>query len=126
MIKKELSKIELNRLVEMIQSANLSFLLWAWASCPFLEPLWDIEEKLTGETDRTTRLQIYRDFFLKVIRPNYLFLFEDSALDKDKKEKLLQTQENYKSFFETLSNIILRRKSSILCKQINVDRKSVV
>ena len=105
-------------LKEIIQSSNLNFLLGAGLSRPFLPILNDIEMRLTDEKNETKRIGIYKEYFEKIMLPN-LYIIEDS-FETRTESNFRATYENYKKFFEIVSLILLRRKSTILSKQANI------
>lgn len=105
-------------LKEIIQSSNMNFLVGAGISTPFLPLLGDIETKLTAEKDEAKRVQIYREYFQKVIVPNLEVMHD--PVHGSSNATFQETLKNYKTFFELISLILLARKSTILSKQVSV------
>lgn len=103
---------------EMLQSANLNFLIGAGLSTPYLPLLGDIETRLTAEPDESSRIPIYKEYFEKVMVPNLRVI--QGNIPAGEKSKCDEVHKNYKTFFELLSKILLRRKSTILSKQANI------
>lgn len=103
---------------EIIQSSNLNFLFGAGLSTPFLPLLNDIEKNLTKEVTEEKRIPIYREYFEKIMLPNLKIIDELTGLAGNKDFE--ETYKNYKTFFEIISLVLLRRKSTILSKQANI------
>lgn len=103
---------------EIIQSSNLNFLFGAGLSTPFLPLLNDIETRLTKENDTAKKVPIYREYFEKIMIPNLSIV--DNSIDKSETSNFQKTYKNYKKFFELISLILLKRKSTILSKQANI------
>lgn len=103
---------------EIIESSNVNFLIGAGASSPFLPLLNDVEQRLTSEKNEAKRIPIYKEYFEKVMCPNLDII--DGTVDKSEKSLFLKTYKNYKNFFELISSILLKRKSTILSKQANI------
>ena len=106
----------IQELSEVIQSSNINFLLGAGASAPFLPLLGNIEQALNTATDDNAREEQYKKYFKEVMLQNKKIisnnLFSDSNYPK--------TKSAYEKFFQALSEVVLRRKSTILSKQVNL------
>lgn len=105
----------LQELSEVIQSSNINFLFGAGTSTPFLPLLGNIEKQLNEAKDETEREKQYKEYFNKVMLPNKKAL--DKSFSTDEYEL---TKKNYDDFFLALSEVILKRKSTILSKQVNL------
>lgn len=103
---------------EIIESSNINFLIGAGLSDPFLPLLNTIEARLTAEQDETKRIPIYKEYFEKVMCPNLDII--DNTVDKTQGSNFQITYKRYKDFFEAISYILLKRKSTILSKQANI------
>ncbi|MBX9721454.1 MAG: SIR2 family protein, partial [Candidatus Obscuribacterales bacterium] len=103
---------------EIIESSNINFLIGAGISDPFLPLLQSIETRLTAEQDEKKRIPIYKEYFEKVMCPNLDVI--DNTVDKSVGSNFQITYGRYKDFFESISHILLRRKSTILSKQANL------
>jgi hypothetical protein len=103
---------------EIIESSNINFLIGAGLSDPFLPLLNTIETRLTAEQDETKRIPIYKEYFEKVMCPNLDIV--SGTVDKTAGSNFQITYKRYKDFFEGVSHILLRRKSTILSKQANI------
>lgn len=114
-------QLGVEELRDIVQDAHLSFLLGAGASAELFEPLGDVENWLTHLAKRDdvadatisrVRASVYAYFFDGVIAPNSNVLNEVAAA-----EPVLDT---YRRFLRTLNTLLVRRRSSILDKQINL------
>lgn len=105
----------LQELSEVIQSSNINFLMGAGASTPFLPLLGNIEQALNASKSPDEKEGHYKEYFNKVMLPNKGII--DKTLSGGDYEK---TKKSYEIFFLALSEVILRRKSTILSKQVNL------
>lgn len=109
-----------DQLRDLIQDAHLSFLLGAGASMPFFALLGDIENLLTGidaadkpeTTKRNARASVYAAFFQNVIVKNVELLSRSTDA-----EPVVAT---YELFLQTLGRLLLRRRSAVINKQVNL------
>lgn len=106
----------IQELSAVIQSSNINLLLGAGVSTPFLPCLGNIEQLLNSEKDEKAKQIIYKRFFTEVILPNKKLL----AGEYDSNPNYKQTISSFESLFKSLSDILIRRKNTILSKQINV------
>ena len=111
--------ISIDRLRTIIQDSHLNFLIGAGTSAPFFEPLGDVEKALTAlrTTDEETRLaraSVQGYFFQKVLAPNARLL---NAQGDAGAQSLIKT---YARFFAVLNRVLLRRRSTLLGKQVNL------
>lgn len=104
----------LQELSEVIQSSNINFLLGAGVSQPFLPLLNNIEKNLNAAISDVEREVHYKEYLNKVILPNKKVI--DNSITPD----LEISKKSYDEFFIALSNVALKRKSTILSKQVNV------
>jgi len=115
---KTMSNFNIQKVKEIIQSSNLNFLIGAGLSTPFLPLLNDIETRLCSETDEAKKIEIYKDYFKKVMLPNKQII--ENSLAGNLKIDFQKTCDNYKDFFVLISLILLNRRSTILSKQANI------
>lgn len=108
----------LQELSELVQSSNLNFLLGAGVSRPFLSTLGDIEKALNAATSDKEKEKLYKKYLSEVMLPNKKIVNDDPSLNSDSNYQ--KTIEAYKNFFKTLEGLLLKRKSTILSKQVNV------
>ncbi|TDL01960.1 hypothetical protein EI067_02820 [Mycobacterium paragordonae] len=109
-----------DQLRDLIQDAHLNFLLGAGASMPFFSLLGDIENLLTSieaapadaEVKRFTRARVYASFFREVIAKNQSLLKRSDGSGT--------IIDSYQAFLQTLNRLLLRRRSAILNKQVNL------
>jgi hypothetical protein len=117
----ERSKL-LQDLKETFQDCNINFLIGSGLSRPFLDTLGNIEVllsnldelDLSGQSERYrfVKASIYRKFFLNVIEKNLSILREEP----ESKEVL----DNYKMFLRCINILLLKRKTTLLNKQVNL------
>jgi hypothetical protein len=116
--------MEIDNLKDTIQDGNISFLVGSGLSVPYFQTLGNIELLLTELEENTTltfnekqiiRVSLLAKYFETVILKNPSIIV-DSIIDPDKTLVL----SNYKEFLLTINSIILKRKSTILNKQVNL------
>lgn len=115
------SRLSVEELRDIVQDAHLSFLLGAGASADLFKPLGDVENWLTYLAQdhdvehsiiKRVRASVYAYFFEGVIEPNASVVTEAAAAN--------DVLDTYRGFLRTLNTLLVRRRSSILDKQINV------
>ncbi|WP_431813071.1 hypothetical protein [Kocuria sp. cx-455] len=111
--------LSIDRLRTIIQDSHLNFLIGAGTSAPFFEPLGDVEKALTAlraadEETRLARASVQGYFFQKVLAPNARLL---NARSDSGAQTLIKT---YARFMAVLNRILLRRRSTLLGKQVNL------
>src|ERR1035437_3559584 len=105
---------------DIIQGSNSNFLLGSGLSSPYLKTLGSIEALLTqlensdwaADKKKLVKASLYKCFFDGVISKNLNILSGDTAA-----KSIL---ESYKDFLKIWNSILLRRKSTILSKEVNV------
>jgi hypothetical protein len=110
--------LTIERLRTILQDSHVSFLIGAGTSAPFFELLGDVENVLTSldDTDdkaRLARASVQAYFFEKVLIPNLNLLEGKSADARD----LIKS---YGRFVATVNRILLKRRSTLLGKQVNI------
>lgn len=115
---KELEKIE-----KIIESCHLNFMIGSGASRDYLDTLNNIEELLTKldteEVNEVLEASIKYEYFDKCIRGN-LKLFDDITLPSQKEKDFIITKTNYYDFIKALNIILLKRKTNLLNRQVNL------
>lgn len=109
-----------DRIKDTIQDCNINFLIGSGLSSPYLKPLGNIEILLTKLEE-----QEISDVEKKVIRASlYKKFFEDAIF---KNSKILEPDidvevvlKHYHNFLKSVNSILLRRKSTILSKEVNL------
>jgi hypothetical protein len=109
-----------DKLKDTIQDCNINFLLGSGLSCPFLKTLGKIESLLTdletkvpdSNTREIIRASLYKRYFDDVIAKNPQILGPDAAARS--------VLEQYEKFLNCLNSILLKRKVTILSKEINL------
>lgn len=116
--------MDIEKLKDTIQDCNLNFLIGSGLSVPFFSTLGNIEILLTDlsksnlvntKEKEIIRASILGKYFDTVIKKNPLII-DDSKKGPTKSQVL----NNYKSFLVTLNTIVLKRKSTLLNKQVNL------
>ena len=108
---------DLQDIKKTIDSANISFLIGAGLSKPFLDALNNIEinlAKAEKDKDDVEILKLKKEYFEKSMLGNLKIVNE--VVDKTKDEVL----KNYEDFYRKINHIVLKRENSILTKQINI------
>src|SRR5260370_11202065 len=110
----------LDRILDIVESCNLNFLIGSALSSPYLRTLGLIETLLTdlekqelpeGE-NRLIRCSLYKSYFDGVISKNRRIL----EGDPEAKPVL----DGYFDFLRSINKILLKRKSTILGKEVNL------
>lgn len=106
------------------QDCNLNFLIGSGASRPFLKTLGNIEKLLTQLEQRNDIEQDKKRIIEFIIYRNYFDIAMEGNLEllkqKESNGELKTTLDAYKEFIKTINQIILKRGSSILNKQVNL------
>lgn len=108
------------RLRTIVESAHLNFLIGAGTSSPYFAALGNIEDVFTQIADADAsdparalvRASIQAYFFKEVLAPNANIIKRDASA-----ERVLRS---YARFIRTLNRILLRRRSTLLSKQVNI------
>ena len=108
------------RLRTIVESAHLNFLIGAGTSSPYFAALGNIEDALTEVADShaseaakaLVRASIQAYFFEQVLAPNTKIIGRDASA-----KSVLRS---YARFVRTLNRILLRRRSTLLSKQVNI------
>ncbi len=108
------------RLKEIVQDCNLNFLLGSGLSMPYLSTLGNIENLLTNLEKveawdggkSLVRVSLYKAFFDTALAGNLGIL---AGNDGSK-----EVRADYEKFLAQINEILLRRKSTILSKEVNM------
>lgn len=113
---KELEKIE-----KIIESCHINFMIGSGASKYYLDTLNNIENlltKLESESNNDVlETSIKYEYFDKCIRGNLRLL---SNISEKKEEEFQNTKSNYNEFIKALNIILLKRKTNLLNRQVNL------
>lgn len=110
-----------DKLKDTIQDCNVNFLIGSGLSCPFLTTLGNLESLLTdletnvSSTDPRTkiiRVSLYKRYFDEVISKNLQILEPEASA--------LPVLEQYRAFLSCMNSILLKRKVTLLSKEINL------
>lgn len=119
--KRDEKVIMIDKIKDTIQDCNLNFLIGSGLSRPFLPTLGGIEILLTGledrddialETKKLIRASLYKKYFDTVIKDN------TKILDSDAETK--EVRDNYQTFLRTVNSVLLKRRTTILSKEVNL------
>jgi hypothetical protein len=107
------------KLKDTIQDCNINFLLGSGLSSPYLKTLGNLESRLTDletrvlDSDpRKKMVSLYKRYFDEVISKNLQILEPDVAAKP--------VLEQYTSFVNHMNSILLKRKVTLLSKEINL------
>jgi len=111
----------IEKLKDVIQDCNLNFLIGSGLSRPFLPTLGNIEALLTAledrddiapDTKKLIRASLYKKYFDAVIKGNIKILEGDATTE--------EVGGNYQNFLRAVNSILLKRKTTILSKEVNL------
>lgn len=110
--------LTIEKLRSIIQDSHLNFLIGAGSSVPFFDQLGDIEVLLTdlgsaSDDAKLARASVQAHFFEKVLLPNIELL-------KGETKRAKRLIESYTKFIAVVNRILLKRRSTLLGKQVNV------
>lgn len=109
------------KITDTIESCNLNFLLGSGLSLPYLKTLGTIEALLTEleerddiepDTKKLIRVSLYKKYFDGVIAGNIHILDSSNGCET--------VLDNYLSFLKIINSILLKRKITILSKEVNL------
>jgi len=110
-----------NTLKDIVQDCHLSILVGSGLSMPYLRTLGNIETLLTeldarddlpSDQRQLIKAALYKKYFSDVAAKNVRILTPDAAVQP--------VLDQYRAFFQALSDVLLRRKTPILSKEANV------
>lgn len=109
-----------DKIKDTIQDCNINFLLGSGLSLPYLKTLGSIEvllndletRELDADVKKIIRASLYKKYFDEVIGKNPQILEPDAAVST--------VLEQYHIFLKSLNSILLRRKVTILSKEVNL------
>jgi hypothetical protein len=120
---KELEKIE-----KIIESSHINFMIGSGTSKDFLDTLWNIESLLTEydkEKKETPQYKLIEAsikywYFEKCMRGNLKLIDNDFLLSAEKDKQFEETCKNYDDFIKAINIILLKRKTNLVNKQVNL------
>src|SRR3989344_75559 len=109
-----------DKIKDTIQDCNINFLLGSGLSLPYLKTLGSIESLLTelenrdldSEVKKIIRVSLYKKYFYEVIWKNPQILTPDVAVNV--------VLEQYHIFLKTMNSLLLKRKVTLLSKEVNI------
>jgi hypothetical protein len=121
-----LSRVQMDneKFKKVIESCHLNFLIGSGASRNYFETLGNVEQLLTdlythpqsNERD-IVEVSIKRDYFKKAISGNIDLVYPSLIADPTEYQ---HTKENYQEFLIALNIILLKRRSTLISKQVNL------
>lgn len=123
--------MEIDRLQKIIESCHLNFLIGSGASKKYLETLFNIETLLTDLDNENSferesisykilETSIRYWYFDKCMRGNLKLVKSDFTLTDEKEQEFNDTVKTYEDFIQALNIILLKRKTNLLNKQVNI------
>jgi hypothetical protein len=121
--------MDIDRLQKIIESCHLNFLIGSGASRDYLDTLWNIEILLTeldkiadrsSDSYKLLETSIRYWYFDKCMRGNLKLSNHEIALSEPKQSEFEKTVESYSDFVKALNVILLKRKTNLLNKQVNL------
>ncbi len=111
--------IAISRLRTLIQDSHLNLLIGAGTSAPYFALLGQVEDAMTelsgnDDASRIARSSVQAYFFRKVLQPNL------SLLDPKSDPAAVDLIKSYARFIGVLNQILLKRRSTELSKQVNL------
>lgn len=118
------NKLNITELKNIVQDCNINFLLGSGMSMPHLSTLGKIEQSLTELADKKEKGEVANSQE-KIIRVSLYKKFFDGAIIKNLEilkdgNDTSNVLGHYKTLLKTLNSILLKRKSTILNKQVNL------
>ncbi|MEK7570888.1 MAG: hypothetical protein AAB553_01320 [Patescibacteria group bacterium] len=110
-----------DKIKNIIQDCNINFLIGSGLSLPYLKTLGNIEKLLTeleekqnmsASKKKLIRASLYKKYFDDVISKNPKILESDVTA-----QEVLET---YRNFLNILNSILLKRKVTLLSKEVNL------
>lgn len=108
----------------IVESCHINFLIGSGASRNYFDTLGNVENLLTDlskenlSNEKTiVEVSVQKDYFQKAILGNLGFIDDKDISDKT---AFASTKSNYVDFLVAINIILLRRKSSLIGKQVNL------
>ena len=111
--------MEIKTLINYLQTANLNFLIGSGASRPFLGVLGKIEEWLTKVSNDMSISEDQKKLFLASVYRAYCQKAIIGNLTKNPADKYEEAKKAYADFISSLNEIVNKRGSRLISKQIN-------
>lgn len=112
--------MEIRTLISYLQTANINFLIGSGTSRPFLGTLGKIEEWLTKLSQDSSLDENQRKLFLASVYRSYCQKAIVGNFTKTPTDKYTEVKENYANFMSYLNEIVNKRGSRLISKQINL------
>lgn len=119
--------MDYDKFKKIIESCHLNFLIGSGASRNYFATLGNVEELLTAlskmpasKERNIVEASIKKEYFEKAIEGN-LFIHDSGKIEEgDVAKDLSETKANYQDFLVALNIILLRRRSNIISRQVNL------
>jgi hypothetical protein len=112
---------------KIIESCHLNFLIGSGASRNYFATLGNVEDLLTelakkpvGKEKNILETSVKKDYFDKAISGNLYINNIAGIKDAAVADELKNTKTNYQDFLVALNIILLRRRSNIISRQVNL------
>jgi hypothetical protein len=121
--------MDIERLQKIMESCHVNFLIGSGASRNYLDTLWNIETLLTAleaekdhdsEAFKILETSIRYWYFNKCMRGNLKLCNDGFIVSDDEQKEYDLTIIRYENFIKALNLILLKRKTSLLSKQVNL------
>lgn len=119
--------MDYDKFKKIVESCHLNFLIGSGASRNYFATLGNIEDLLTAvaktrasKTKSILETSIKKDYFDKAIAGNQFINDIKKINDQEILKELQQTKTNYQDFLVALNIILLRRRSNIISRQVNL------
>lgn len=112
--------MEIKTLINYLQTANLNFLIGSGASRPYLGVLGKIEEWLTKVSNDNSLTDNQRKLFLASVYRSYCQKAILGNLTRTPLDKYEGAKKAYADFLSSLNEIVNRRGTRLISKQINL------
>jgi len=112
--------MEIKTLINYLQTANLNFLIGSGASRPYLGVLGKIEEWLTRLSQDKNLSEDQKKLFLASVYRAYCQKAIIGNLTKSPADKYEEAKKTYADFLSSLNEIVNKRGSRLISKQINL------
>lgn len=119
---------ELEKIEKIIESSHINFMIGSGCSKDFLDTLWNIENLLTEFDKKNKKTSEYKLietsikywYFKKCMRGNLKLIDYDIKLSTLGLKRFNKTEDNYINFVKAINIILLKRKTNLLTKQVNL------
>jgi len=119
--------MDYDKFKKIIESCHLNFLVGSGASRNFFATLGNVEDLLTelakkddSKEKRIVETSVKNDYFIKAIAGNRYLQLPEEIKEQELLDELKATRANYHEFLVAMNIILLRRRSNIISRQVNL------